>query len=70
MEAHVNKDELFNLIKEAVREVFKEEKLDIFLKSLPLVSKKEMEDIEKIYGHPSKKDEVEYSESIELWRGE
>jgi len=66
MEAHVNKDELFNLIKEAVREVFKEEKLDIFLKTLPLVSKEEMEDIEKMYGRPSKKNEVEYSENIEL----
>ncbi|MFP4082087.1 MAG: hypothetical protein ACLFVG_04920 [Candidatus Aminicenantes bacterium] len=66
MDTRVNRDELFNLIKEAVREVFKEEKLDIFLKSLPLVSKKEMEDIEKMYGHPSKKNEVEYSENIEL----
>lgn len=66
MEAHVNKDELFNLIKEAVREVFKEEKLDIFLKNLPLVSKEEMEDVEKIYGRPSKKNEVGYSENLEL----
>jgi hypothetical protein len=39
------------MIKKAVKEVIHEERLDIFLKSLPAISDKEMRDIEKIYGH-------------------
>jgi len=39
------------MIKKAVKEVIHEEKLDIFLKSLPAISDKEMRDIEKFYGH-------------------
>ncbi len=66
MEITVDKDELYSLIKEAVREVLHEEAIDFFLKSIPYVSKGEMEDIETLYGKPPVEKEVAYSETIEL----
>lgn len=66
MEITINKDELYNLIKKAVREVLHEETLELFLKSIPTVSKEEMEDIKKLYGKPSADKEVAYSETIEI----
>ncbi|MBU0568399.1 hypothetical protein KKC52_10220 [bacterium] len=62
----INKGELYSVIKEAVREVFHEETMDFFLKSIPYVSKEEMEDIETLYGKPPAKKEISYSETIEL----
>ncbi len=49
-----------------VREVLQEESLEYFLKSIPLVSKEETEDIEKLYGKPSAEKEVAYSETVEI----
>ncbi|MDY6862059.1 MAG: hypothetical protein SV062_03615 [Thermodesulfobacteriota bacterium] len=65
MEVTITKDELYGLIKEAVREVLNEETLELFLKSVPVVSKEEMEDIKKLYGKPSADKEAAYSETIE-----
>ncbi len=62
----INKDELYGLIKEAVREVLHEETLEFFFKKIPSVSKEEMKDIEKLYGKPSTDKEVVYSESVEI----
>ncbi|KHE93941.1 MAG: hypothetical protein K8F52_10060 [Candidatus Scalindua rubra] len=62
----VDKDELYGLIKEAVREVIHEETLEFFFKNIPLVSKEEMKDIEKLYGKPSTNKEVVYSENVEI----
>ncbi len=66
MEVSIEKKELYSLIKEAVREVLQEERLEFFLKSIPLVSKEEMEDIEKLYGKPSSDKEIAYSETIKI----
>ncbi len=66
MEVSVNKNELYSLIKEAVREVLQEETIDFFLKSIPLVAKEEMEDIKKLYDKPSADKEAAYSETIEI----
>ncbi len=66
MEVSIDKKELYSLIKEAVREVLQEERLEFFLKSIPLVSKEEMEDIEKLYGKPSSDKEIAYSETIKI----
>jgi len=66
MQITVDKNELYALIKEAVREVLKEEAVDFFLKSIPVVSEKEMEDIEQQYGEPLSKKEAAYSETVEL----
>ncbi len=66
MEVTVSKDELYDLIKQAVKEVLQEESIEYFLKSIPLVSKEEMEDIENLYDKPPSEKEVAYSESIEI----
>jgi hypothetical protein len=62
----IDKEELYGLIKKAVREVLQEESLNFFLRSIPTISKEEMEDIEKLYGKPSLDKEVAYSEKIEI----
>lgn len=66
MEITITKNELYSLIKEAVREVLHEESLEFFLKNIPLVSKEEMKDIESLYGKPSSAKEVAYTETIEI----
>ncbi|ODS29657.1 MAG: hypothetical protein SCARUB_05243 [Candidatus Scalindua rubra] len=62
----VDKNELYSLIKEAVREVLHEETLEFFFKSIPSVSKEEMEDIKKLYGKPSADKEEASSETVEI----
>jgi hypothetical protein len=59
------KNELKEIIKEAVREVIEESKWDLFEKNLAYVSDKEMKDIESLYGEP-KEEEVYYSEELEI----
>jgi hypothetical protein len=66
MQITVDKNELYALIKEAVREVLKEEAIDFFLKSVPALSEEEMKDIERQYGEPLSKKEAAYSETVEL----
>jgi len=66
MKVTIEKDELFNLIKKAVREVIQEETISFFLKSIPPVSQEEMEDIKKLYGKPMKEKKVAHSEVIEI----
>lgn len=65
MQVAIDTQNLKTLIKEAVREVIKEEKIDFFLNSLPFVSDEEMEDIKKMYGTPEKR-ETAFSEVIEI----
>lgn len=50
MEVIIDKNELYDLIKKAVREVLEEETIEFFLKNIPPVSTGEMEDIKKLYG--------------------
>lgn len=66
MEVIIDKNELYDLIKKAVREVLEEETLEFFLKNIPSVSTEEMEDIEKLYGKPSTGKEAAHSETIEV----
>ena len=66
MEVNISKDELYSLVKEAVKEVFQEERFEFFMKCLSSVSKEEMDDIEKVYGQPLPDKEVAYSETIEI----
>jgi hypothetical protein len=66
MEISITKEELYELIKKAVREVLREESLEILLKSIPVVSDEEMQDIEKLYGQPSSDKEIAYTEIIEI----
>lgn len=53
MQLTFSRNELYSLIKEAVRDVLKEEQFSFLLKSAPLVSKEEMEDIERVHGERS-----------------
>jgi len=66
MEISITKEELYELIKKAVREVLREESLEIVLNSIPVVSDEEMEDIEELYGQPSSDKEIAYTEIIEI----
>jgi hypothetical protein len=66
VEVIIDKNELYSLIKKAVREVLEEETLGFFLKSIPSISKEEMEDIEKLYGKPLADKKISYSETIEI----
>lgn len=62
----VNKEELYGLIKEAVREVIHEESFELFLKNIPPVSEEEMGDIQKQHGKPSLKKDIGYSETVKI----
>jgi hypothetical protein len=55
METAVTKDELYTLVKQAVKEVIKEERIETFLKSIPDVSPEEMADIVAQHGEPSER---------------
>ena len=66
MEVNISKDELYSLVKEAVKEVLQDERFEFIMKRLSFVSKEEMDDIEKVYGQPSPDKEVAYSETIEI----
>ena len=66
MEIVIEENELFRFIKKAVREVFQEETSKLFLKSISIVSKEEMKDIESLYGRPHPTKEVAFSETIEI----
>ena len=66
MDVIVTKKELHSLVKKAVREVLHEETFELFLKSIPSVTKREMKDIERLHGKPSKTRIVAFSETIEL----
>jgi hypothetical protein len=49
---NMDKTELYDLIKRAVREVLEEEMFRHRLESLPFVSDEEMKEIEETYGKP------------------
>ncbi len=66
MEIRIEKNELKNLIKDAVKEVFEEKSLEFFLGGIPAVSKEEMTDVENLYGKPSCPREAAHSEDVEI----
>jgi hypothetical protein len=49
---NIDQDELYNLIKRAVRDVLQEEMFRHRLEALPFVSDEEMKEIEETYGKP------------------
>jgi len=66
MEISITKDELYSMIKNAVRDVIHEEKADMVLKNLQTVGKEEMNDIENTYGSPNNNIEIANSEKIDI----
>ena len=65
MKISLDKEELYTIIKEAVKDALQEEKLEFFLKAIPPVSEEEMEDIKKLYGKPTSDKKPAFSETIE-----
>jgi hypothetical protein len=65
MKMEIESQDLKALIKEAIREVLKEENFNYFMNSIPYVSDVEMDDIRKIYGKPGERI-VADSEDLEL----
>ena len=63
-EITIDKKELYDLVKSAVREVFEEELFQIRLEGLPFVSDDEMRQIEKEYGKPEVKSNIARTENI------
>ncbi|MDP3150066.1 MAG: hypothetical protein Q8N83_13165 [Ignavibacteria bacterium] len=55
-------DMLKELIKEGVREVLKEERLQMYQAVIPVVTKKEMADIEKRFAHPDASNADEFND--------
>jgi len=65
MELTISKDELFSMMKTAVRDVLHEERMNIFLEGIPEASVEEMEDIVALHGKPGLR-AVAHSETIEI----
>ena len=64
MQIAMNKEKFKKIVKEAIKEVVEEEKLKNVLDSISSVSKEEMEDINELYGAPTKKREISYIKGI------
>jgi hypothetical protein len=64
---NIDQNELYNLIKRAVRDVLQEEMFRHRLENLPFVSEKEMGDIEVAHGKPRTRKNIARTESIEIW---
>lgn len=66
MQLDITKDELYTIIKSAVRDVLKEDKVKHILDSAPYVSDEEMEDIVAIHGDAPGPKEVSRTEVLDL----
>ena len=63
---NIDRTELYNLIKRAVRDVLEEEMFRHRIENLPFVSDQEMSDIEAAYGKPPTRKKAERAESLEI----
>ena len=66
MQVTVSKEELYTMIKDAVREVIQEKELHHILKSIPEVSDEEMQEITEKYGSPEKYRDIARSDTIDI----
>lgn len=66
MQIAMDKQEIKAVVKEAIKEIIEEEKMESFLKNIALASKEEMEDISKLYGKPTKERVVALEEELEV----
>ena len=66
MQVTVSKEELYNMIKDAVREVIQEKELNQILKTIPEVSDEEMQEITDKYGSPDKYSDIARSETLDV----
>ena len=66
MQVVIEKNELYQIMKEAVRDVIREEYTALRLNFLDYISDEEMSDIINTYGKPAKEKNVCHSEMIEI----
>jgi predicted transcriptional regulator len=66
MQITMTKDELYSMIKEAVREVIEEKEIHHVLHSLHEVSDEEMREITEKYGSPDQYNDVAFSEKLDI----
>ena len=62
----MDKDELFSLIKKAVREVIQEEMGKAWHEGLPTVSDQEQKDINRRFGKPHRTEKIESREALDI----
>ena len=58
----IKKSDLKEIIKESVREAIFEERIKLYETLIPTVSKKEMNDIEALYGNPTDYDNQSFKD--------
>ena len=63
---NIDQDELYNLIKRAVRDVLQEEMFRHRLEVLPFVSDEEMKEIEETYRKPRTRKNTGRTENLEI----
>lgn len=66
MELSISKDELYTMIKTAVREVINEKEIHYIIHSLPEVSDDEMKEITEKHGSPDNYSDVAFSETLDI----
>lgn len=66
MQINVTKEELYSMIKDAVREVIGEKEISHILHSFQEVTDGEMNEINEKYGSPEQYTDVAFSETIDL----
>lgn len=65
-EITIEKKELYDFVKRAVREVLEEELFQLRLEGLPFVSDEEMRGIEKEYGKPQVQKNLGHTENLRI----
>ena len=55
MQITISKNELYTIIKQAVKDVIHEERVDLLTRGIPEISDEEMKDIVSLYGNKPKK---------------
>ncbi len=66
MQVTVSKDELYSLIKDAIREVIDEKGIEHVIHSLPVISDEESKEIEQLYGSPEQYNDIANEETLDL----
>ena len=66
MQVTVSKDELYSLIKDAIREVIDEKGIEHIIHSLPVISDEESREIEQLYGSPEQYNDIASEETLDL----
>jgi len=66
MQINISREELYSMIKDAVREVITEKEIHHILHAIPEVSDEEMREITEKYGSPDQYNDVAFSEKLDI----